>query len=321
MSLETRTGRPLHAGVRYALSGVLGGTGTSSASLSMAVFSATGRRLATRSTGTVEACGSGPGELGSRTVSGTMPAGAASAEITLTLATSLRNIDGPEATTGYNRAVADDLRFAVGRPVRGEPALRPPVAHVPHFDHVFLFYFENEDYGKVIGNTRQAPFLNSLLPRSSSLAQMFAEEHPSDGNYLALAGGSAFGIPLNDPLEINPRYTIHARNLGHDRVRGKSRRRSLISERHRQPRERRATSIPVGSAPIRRSRWRRAARAHMCRSTARHRPGDARSTPSRRISADGPDPVGCGTRARSLSRPSWAHRVSRWRNRSLAIIS
>ena len=37
---------------------------------------------------------------------------------------------------------------------------------------------------------------------------------PGDDNYLALAGGSAFGVPLTDPLELNPQYTIHARNIG-----------------------------------------------------------------------------------------------------------
>ena len=54
----------------------------------------------------------------------------------------------------------------------------------------------------------------SLVPRSSVLANFFAEEHPSDANYLALAGGSAFGVPLTNPLEANPQYTIHARNIG-----------------------------------------------------------------------------------------------------------
>jgi YVTN family beta-propeller protein len=78
---------------------------------------------------------------------------------------------------------------------------------------VFLFYFENQDYKSLIGNTRQAPYLNGLLPSASLLERTFAEEHPSDANYLALAGGSAFGVPLTDPLEINPLYTIRARNI------------------------------------------------------------------------------------------------------------
>ncbi|HEX3832274.1 MAG TPA: alkaline phosphatase family protein, partial [Solirubrobacteraceae bacterium] len=69
----------------------------------------------------------------------------------------------------------------------------------------------------VVGNRRQAPYYNSLLSEGSQLGQMYAEEHPSDGNYLALAGGSTFGIPLTDPLEINSQYTIRAPNLG-DRV-------------------------------------------------------------------------------------------------------
>ena len=43
---------------------------------------------------------------------------------------------------------------------------------------------------------------------------MFAEEHPSDGNYLALSAGGVFGIPLTDPLEENPQYTINASNIG-----------------------------------------------------------------------------------------------------------
>ena len=79
--------------------------------------------------------------------------------------------------------------------------LRAPVSRIPRYRHVFLFYFENEDYKSVIGNARLAPFLNGLLPNASLLANSFAEEHPSDGNYLALAGGSAFGIPPTDPLE------------------------------------------------------------------------------------------------------------------------
>jgi len=109
--------------------------------------------------------------------------------------------------------VADSVRFSVSAPVRRR-VLTAPAARVPRFQHVFLFYFENEDFGSIIGNTRQAPFLNSLLPHASLLSNFFAEEHPSDGNYLALAGGSTFGIPLNDPLEENSQYTIRAPNVG-----------------------------------------------------------------------------------------------------------
>ena len=202
------------AGTRYLLSAWLGGTASSAAQVTVAFVSASGRILARRAIGPV---GRGPAisRLHRRAATGTVPPRTARAKVTLVLATSLTNIDGADAPfVGYDRAVADAVRFSVSAPVRRPPPLVPPAADIPRYQHVFLFYFENQGFGSVIGNTRQAPYLNSLLPRASLLADFFAEEHPSDGNYLALAGGSAFGVPLTDPLEENPQYTIRARNIG-----------------------------------------------------------------------------------------------------------
>ena len=211
VSLRQETGPPVATGTRYRLSGWLGGTATSRAAVTVAFLSAAGAVLARRAI----SHGRGNDRLAYRAAAGTLPPGTASARVTLVLATSLTNDDGPNAPlVGYDRAVADGLRFSVSAPVRRPPPLTPPPAHVPRYQHVFLFYFENEDLGSVLGNTKQAPFLNSLVPHSSVLANFFAEEHPSDANYLALAGGSAFGVPLTDPLEANPQYTIHARNIG-----------------------------------------------------------------------------------------------------------
>ena len=211
VSLRQAAGPPVATGTRYRLSGWLGGTATSRAAVTVAFLSATGAVLARRAI----SHGRGSDRLAHRAAAGTLPPGTTSARVTLALATSLTNDDGPNAPlVGYDRAVADGLQFSVSAPVRRPPALTPPAAHVPRYQHVFLFYFENEDLGSVLGNTKQAPFLNSLVPHSSVLANFFAEEHPSDANYLALAGGSAFGVPLTDPLELNPQYTIHARNIG-----------------------------------------------------------------------------------------------------------
>jgi YVTN family beta-propeller protein len=218
VSLRQAAGPPVATGTRYRLSGWLGGTATSRAAVTVAFLSAAGAVLARR----VISHGGGNDRLAYQAAAGALPPGTASARVTLGLATSLTNDDGPNAPlVGYDRAVADGLQFSVSAPVRRPPPLTPPPAHVPGYQHVFLFYFENEDLGSVLGNTKQAPFLNSLVPRSSVLANFFAEEHPSDANYLALAGGSAFGVPLTDPLELNPQYTIHARNIG-----------DLISARH-----------------------------------------------------------------------------------------
>ena len=213
VSLRTLSGRLEPAGTRYTLSALLGGTASSAASVSVRLLTSNGRVVAVRTIGPVGY--RRRAVLAARSTAGVLPPGAARAEITLVLATSLSDVDGPDAPqVGYDRAVADNLSFRLSRPARRPPAIVPPAAHVPRFDHVFLFYFENEDYRAVIGNHKQAPYLNSLLPEGSLLANFFAEEHPSDANYLALAGGSAFGIPPDDPLEANPRYTIVAPNIG-----------------------------------------------------------------------------------------------------------
>ncbi len=203
----------LRRGARYRLSGWLGGTATSAASVTATFLSARGTTLAHAIIGPVGR--TRKPALARRTVSGTIPHNAVAARIVVRLVTSLRNFDGPNAPiTGYNRAVAGGLRFTVGAPVKAPPRLTPPAAHIPRFDHVFMFMFENQGLRAVIGNRRQAPYLNSLLPHASLLSNLFAEEHPSDGNYLALSAGGVFGIPLTDPLEINPRFTVRARQIG-----------------------------------------------------------------------------------------------------------
>jgi YVTN family beta-propeller protein len=212
--LRTAAGHGVPPGTTYRISAWLGGTVVSKASLEVIFLSAGGKALGERRIGPVGGAGdaSHP-EFAWRQGSGTLPRGTRSARAVLDLATSLTNYNGPYAPqVGYDRATAGGLRFSVSAPVRGL-ALTPPAARVPRYQHVFMFYFENEDFRQIVGNTRQAPYLNSLLPRASLLGQFYAEEHPSDGNYLALAGGSTFGIPLDDPAEENPQYTIGARNI------------------------------------------------------------------------------------------------------------
>jgi YVTN family beta-propeller protein len=216
VGLRTPAGRPLGTETSFTFSARLGGTRTSAAAVLLTWLAGSGRVLGRSRLGPVGEHGARvAGRLVTVAAGGVAPAGTASARVTLRLATTETNVDGPNAPiAGYDRAIADDLRLSVAASLGGRPRLRPPAAHVPRFDHVFLFYFENQDYGAVIGNRREAPYLNSLIPRGSLLGQMYAEEHPSDVNYLALAGGSGFGIPLTDPLEINPLYTIRARNIG-----------------------------------------------------------------------------------------------------------
>ncbi len=52
---------------------------------------------------------------------------------------------------------------------------------------------ENEEYGDIVGSN-QTPYINSLATRYALATSMYAISHPSLPNYLALTGGSTFGI-------------------------------------------------------------------------------------------------------------------------------
>jgi hypothetical protein len=59
--------------------------------------------------------------------------------------------------------------------------------------HIAVIVMENEEYGDIVGS-RQTPFLNALARRYALAQGMYATTHPSLPNYLALTGGSPFGI-------------------------------------------------------------------------------------------------------------------------------
>ena len=59
--------------------------------------------------------------------------------------------------------------------------------------HIAVIVLENKEYGDLIGS-QSAPFINSLARRYGLATGMYAITHPSLPNYLALTGGSTFGI-------------------------------------------------------------------------------------------------------------------------------
>jgi hypothetical protein len=66
-------------------------------------------------------------------------------------------------------------------------------AHVVRSVRVAVIVMENHEFGSIIGSA-EAPFLNDLAGRSALLRNYVALAHPSLPNYLALLGGSTFGI-------------------------------------------------------------------------------------------------------------------------------
>jgi hypothetical protein len=80
-------------------------------------------------------------------------------------------------------------------PVPVQTTASPP-AHPSGGDrpaHIAVILMENEEYGDIIGQ-RSTPYINSLARRNALATSMYAVSHPSLPNYLALTGGSTFGI-------------------------------------------------------------------------------------------------------------------------------
>lgn len=133
-----------------------------------------------------------------RRIAGRIPRGAIELDLRLRLS----------GRTAAARSYVAAMRLEV-MPAMSFPPPAPPPARVPRFDHVFLIMMENTDYGQVIGDVRDAPFINSLAARGTLLADYQAVYHPSDENYLAIAGGDTF---VRGGAYF-PKIDIAARNL------------------------------------------------------------------------------------------------------------
>jgi hypothetical protein len=77
---------------------------------------------------------------------------------------------------------------------------------VPRYAHVFLIVEENKSYGRIIGSA-DAPRLSALASDYGSASSMYAEVHPSEGNYIAMIGGSTFGVHDDDAWYCVPNST------------------------------------------------------------------------------------------------------------------
>jgi phosphatidylinositol-3-phosphatase len=85
-------------------------------------------------------------------------------------------------------------RHVTPPPLAASGAARPASpAILPQVDRIAVVVMENREYGQVVGSA-DAPYVNRLANRYSLATRFFAVSHPSLPNYLALIGGSTFGI-------------------------------------------------------------------------------------------------------------------------------
>src|SRR5437867_4229914 len=96
----------------------------------------------------------------------------------------------------WRRGLATLLALVLlgGGSVAAQP--RTTTASVPALSHVFIIVMENKEYKKIIGSP-SAPYINRLAQQYGLATNYYAITHPSLPNYLALTGGSTFGVTSN----------------------------------------------------------------------------------------------------------------------------
>jgi phosphatidylinositol-3-phosphatase len=104
----------------------------------------------------------------------------------------------PAPTTPNTAATPVPQRTSIPEPGRTptpvlSPTTTPPKPPIPHFSKVIVILMENEEYSSIIGDP-SAPYINSLAAGGALATQYDAVSHPSLPNYLALTGGSTFGV-------------------------------------------------------------------------------------------------------------------------------
>ncbi|GAP53885.1 probable acid phosphatase, partial [Arthrobacter sp. Hiyo6] len=72
-------------------------------------------------------------------------------------------------------------------------------------DHVFVIMMENHGYDQVIGNTADAPYINTLAQRYNTATNYHGVTHPSLPNYLATISGSSQASGMTaKPARMSP---------------------------------------------------------------------------------------------------------------------
>jgi hypothetical protein len=93
----------------------------------------------------------------------------------------------------WRRGLATLLALVLlgGGSVAAQP--RTTIASVPAFSHLFIIVMENREYPKII-DSPSAPYINRLAQQYGLATNYYAIMHESLLDYLALTGGSTFGL-------------------------------------------------------------------------------------------------------------------------------
>jgi phosphatidylinositol-3-phosphatase len=112
---------------------------------------------------------------------------------------SFRLLTQPSTPSGQASTASSDSHL----PLPPDPTAVPlasattPGSSIPPFSHIFIIVMENEAIDQIIGNTRSAPYINSLAQQYAVAANYYGTTHPSLPNYISLISGDTQGITKN----------------------------------------------------------------------------------------------------------------------------
>jgi phospholipase C len=89
-------------------------------------------------------------------------------------------------------------------PAAGGPT--PADLAVPRYRHIFVIMGENKNWERIDGSSN-APRLAAFAKAYGDAAHFYGEVHPSEANYVALLGGSTFGMHDDDAFYCTPEST------------------------------------------------------------------------------------------------------------------
>jgi len=196
-------------GVTYNLSGWLGGWGSYAGytAVTATFYNSAGGAVGTAASlpAVTAANRSDKNAFLARSATGTVPAG------TTAIVVQVAFVDSSDEA-GYAANLSFTLTGSgVSLPT---PSLTAPASSVPAFQHVFTIMMENTDYSQVMENPSDTPFMHSLMAQGTLLANMHAVYHPSDENYMAVAGGDTYAVGA----EYYPTIKDPNRNLGDELI-------------------------------------------------------------------------------------------------------
>ena len=86
---------------------------------------------------------------------------------------------------------------------------------IPKYSHVVVVMEENHSYSDIIGDTSDAPYMNSLATSGALLTSSFGVTHPSEPNYMALFSGSTDGLTADTcPVSAGSTANLGSELLG-----------------------------------------------------------------------------------------------------------